>query len=202
MRRLAPLTLLLLLSACQFKRQEAPAIYAPWEEGTTLGYENPSLPTFEARRESRYQVHVVEGLMDPTRAGLIKLTRSSLQVAPVPEFLRVEAGGIEHLKEDGTHLDWMLPKGFPDQVSQWRDSNRNLDIRVIGPAAWDNPARIRGLFDPIGVWIEITGPDLRQRALLLRGLGQVELLAWRDGGWVTVSRLVDAGKTDDRFTGK
>ncbi len=202
MRRLAPLALLLLLSACQFKRQEAPAIYAPWEEGTTLGFENPSLPTFEERRASRFQVHVVEGLMDPTKAGLIKLTRSSLQVPPIPEFLRVEDGGVEHLQADGKHLDWVLPKGFPDQVSEWQDLDRHVDVRVIGPAAWDNPARIGGLFDPIGVWVEITGPNLRQRALFLRGLGQVELCLWRDGAWVTVSRLVDAGKSDDRVAGK
>lgn len=198
MRRLAPLALLMLLPACKFKRQEGPAIYVPWEEGSTLGFEDPSLPTPEKQREGRIQVRVAEGLLDPTKAGLIKLTRSSMQVPPVRDFLRVEDGGVERLAEDGKHLAWVLPKGFPDRVTQWKSPDGKVDFRVLGPASWENPAHVKGVHDPVGIWVEASGPGGRQRALLLRGLGEVEVLAWREGAWVAVSRLVDMGMTDDR----
>lgn len=202
MRRLVPLALVLLLPACQFKRQEAPAIYAPWEEGRTLGYENPSLPGAEQQRESRIQVRVAEGVMDPLKPGLIRLTRSSLQAPPVKDFLRVDERGVERLGEDGQRMAWVLPKGFPDRVSRWKDDQGRVEFRVLGPGAWENPAHVKGLFDPIGVWVEATGPGGRQRALMLRGLGEVEVLEWRQERWVCISRLVDMGMTDDRSSGK
>lgn len=197
MRRLAPLALLLILPACKFKRQEAPAIYAAWEEGRTLGYEDPSLPTPERQRESRFQVRVAQGLMDPTKAGLIKLTQSSLMSPPFTYTLRVDEGGVELLKEDGTPNAWVFPKGFPDRVPQWKDEPRKLEYKVLGPATWENPARLKGVHDPVGVWVEISGPGGRRRNLYLRGIGEVESLAWRGNAWVAVNRLVDMAMTDD-----
>jgi hypothetical protein len=198
MRHLAPLALLLLLPACQFKRQEAPAIYAPWEEGQTLGYENPSLATPERQRESRFQVRVAQGLMDPDKAGLLRLTHSSFTSAPFTYTVRVAEGSVELLKEDGSTNAWVFPKGFPDRVGQWRDEARKLDCRVLGPGAWDNPAHVKGVHDPVGVWVEVTGPEMRRRSLFLRGIGEVESQVWREGAWVTVNRLVDMAMTDDR----
>lgn len=197
-RLLAPAALLLLLPGCRLKRMEAPPVYAPWEEGRTLGFEDPSLPDVGARRASRYQLRVAQGLMDPTRAGLVKLSQSTLAQEPYTYTLRLEAGGVELLGEDGQTAAWVLPKGFPEAQAGWRDSKRGLTFTVLGPAAWDNPAGVKGVTDPIGIWVEAVGPALRRRTLFLRGLGEVETQIWRDGNWIPVNRLVDMGFLDDR----
>ncbi|HJV89093.1 MAG TPA: hypothetical protein VJ623_02210 [Holophagaceae bacterium] len=202
MRRLAPLGLLLLLGACKFKRQEAPAIYAPFEEGLTLGYEDPSLTTPEEQRATRFQVRVSQGLLDPDKPGLLKLTQSSLTTAPFTYMVRVDDGSLELLKEDGTTNAWVFPKGFPDRVAQWRDEARQLEYRVIGPAAWDNPAGVKGVHDPVGIWVEADGPGGKRRSLFLRGLGEVEGQVLRGHDWVTVRRLVDRAFTDDHLATK
>jgi hypothetical protein len=192
----APLLLLVALGGCQLKRQELPAVYAPYEEGLTLGYEDPSLPTPEAQRESRYQVRVAEGPMNPEQPSLVKLTHSSLRVPPTTYTLRVEAGGVELLGDAGKPLAQVLPKGFPDRVSHWADPARQLHFQVVGPATWSNPAQVKNVHDPLGVWVEVSGPAGRRRILYLRGLGEVESMTWREGQWVVTNRLVDAGMTD------
>ncbi len=195
--RLVPFLLLATLAGCQLKRRELPPVYAPYEEGLTLGYEDPSLPTAQAQRESRFQIRVAQGLMDPLRPGLVKLTQASLQVPPTPYLLRVEEGGVELIGEDGKPISQVLPKGFPDRVSRWEDAARHLTFQVLGPAAWSNPAQVRNVHDPLGVWVEVTGPAVRRRVLYLRGLGEVESMTWREGRWVVTNRLVDAGMTDE-----
>lgn len=195
--RWVPFALLAVLAGCQLKRQELPAVYAPYEEGLTLGYEDPSLPTPEAQRASRYQVRVAQGPMDPERPSLVKLTHASLRTPPTSYLLRVEAGGVELIGEDGKPVAQVLPKGFPDRVSRWEDPPRALKFQVLGPATWANPAGVRHVHDPLGVWVEVTGTAGRRRILYLRGLGEVESMTWREGQWVVTNRLVDAGMTDE-----
>lgn len=198
MRRfLAPLALVLALPGCRLKRMEAPALYAPWEEGRTLGFEDPSLPTPEAQRASRFQLRVAQGLMDPTRAGLVKLTQTTLRNEPYTYTLRLDSGGVELLGEDGKSVAWMLPKGFSEGTAPWSDARRGLHFQVLGPGAWENPAQVKGVSDPVGIWVEATGPMGRRRTLFLRGLGEVETQVWREGRWVVVNRLVDMGFLDD-----
>lgn len=201
-RLLVPLALLAVLPACRLKRMEAPALYAPWEEGRTLAYEDPSLPTADAQRASRYQLRVAQGLMDPTRPGLVKITQTTFQNEPYTYMLRLEEGGVELLGEDGKSVAWILPKGFQEGTASWTDARRNLIFRVLGPGAWENPARVNGVSDPIGLWLEVSGPTGKRRTLFLRGLGEVETQVWRDGKWVVVNRLVDMGFLDDRPAAK
>ncbi|HJV21779.1 MAG TPA: hypothetical protein VJ570_03730 [Holophagaceae bacterium] len=195
---------MLLLPACRFKRQEGPAIYAPWEEGRTLAYEDPSLPTPDQQRTSRFQVRVAQGLLDPTQPGLVKLTESSMQSAPSTYTLRLEDGGVELLGEDGKVISVRLPKGFPDRCAEWGETKGELTIRyrVVGPGAWDNPAHVKNVHDPIGIWLEVTAGEAKGRVLYLRGIGQVEQQVWRGGAWVAVSRLVEMAMTDDRPASK
>ena len=197
-RLLVPMALLALVPACRLKRMEAPAVYAPWEEGRTLGYEDPGLPTPEARRASRFQLRVAQGLMDPTRAGLVKITQSTLQNEPYTYTLRIDGGGVELLGEDGKSVAWVLPKGFSEATAPWSDPKRGLTFRVLGPGAWENPAGVKGIQDPVGLWLEAEGPVGKRRTLFLRGLGEVETQVWREGRWVPVNRLVDMGFLDDK----
>lgn len=194
--RLAPFLLLGCLVGCQLQRRELPAVYAPYEEGLTLAYEDPSLESPEARRESRIQVRVAEGPMNPEQPSLVKLTHASLRMPPTTYLLRLEGGGVELIGEDGKPVATLLPKGFPERVSQWEDAGRQLRFRVVGPAAWSNPAQVKNLHDPVGVWVEVSSPVGRRRILYLRGLGEVESMTWRDGRWVVTHRLVEAGMTD------
>ena len=197
-RLLVPLALLSVLPACRLKRMEAPAVFAPWEEGRTLGYEDPSLPTPEAQRASRFQIRVAQGLMDPTRAGLVKLTQTTFQSEPYTYTLRLEDRGVELLGEDGKSVAWILPKGFSEATAPWSDPKRGLSFRVIGPGTWENPAQVKGITDLVGLWMEVEGPAEKRRTLFLRGLGEVETRVWRGDRWVAVNRLVDMGFLDDR----
>ncbi len=187
--RLAPAALLLLL-ACQ-PRVAAP-IYSPWEEGLTLTFENPSQPQPQ-RAEERVQVRVARSSISPGAPHLVQLDMTSTR-GQRSLLLRHQDGGIELVDESGQVLATPFPAHFPN-LAPWLD--HSTEVQVIGRARWEGAALLPPTSEAIGVWVEARPPQgPRRRALYLPDLGEVEALEERNGGWVSVNRLVARGFTD------
>jgi hypothetical protein len=173
---------------------ERPAIYAPWEEGLTLGYEDPS-QTGDRRLQDRFQVRVKSSRLSLAGRAVVQTT-TTLTGQSELNFL-LKDGGVS-LGMDASSGLRVLPEGFPDRTSRWED--RNVFHWVVGRARVRLPG-VR-LADPdgdLGVWVEsvpVNGAGPRERILYLPDIGEAEALQWRDGRWVPVFRLVSRGFTD------
>lgn len=186
--RLVPVALLLAL-ACQ--PPEAPKVYAPWEEGLTLTFEDPSLSQPQ-RSTNRLQVRVAKSTIAPGPPGLIQVDVTSLQ-GQLPLTLKHQDGGIALVTDQGQLLSVSLPAGFP-ATAAWTE--RGTEFRVIGRATWDGAGLLPATANPVGIWVEsrpARGP--RRQTLYLPDLGEVETREERAGAWVTVNRLVARGFT-------
>jgi len=193
--RAAVLGALVLGTGCDARLMPRKAeLFAPWEEGLTLGYENPSLPAAQ-RLQERFQVRVKEAR--PSAAGrVVVLTTTTLTGAIDITFLQTDGGVLLGSDPDGRTR--VLPKGFPDRTSQWED--RGVFHQVVGRACVTLPGVRFGEPGPAeGVWVEASplhaaGP--RTRTLYLPGIGEAETLVWKDGQWQAVFRLASRGFTD------
>ena len=198
MKRLAApaaLLALLLASGCDRMLQpELPLVYAPWEEGLTLAYENPSLPS-NHRQESHFQRRVQSSKLGPH--GRVVVETDGTFTSQTELTCLVQDGGVSLGADPDSKLR-LLPKGFPDSTPRWED--RGILHWVVGRAAVTLPG-VR-LADPqanLGVWVEsapVAGGGPRSRTLYLPDVGEAETLLWQDGGWVPVFRLVSRGFTD------
>jgi hypothetical protein len=166
-------------------------VYAAWEEGLTLGYEDPSLES-ALRLQKRQQVRVKESRpAGPGRAVTKTFTSLTgqwdLQVLQKDGGVTLQSGGI-----------LLLPEGFPDRVDRWE--SRGTFNWVVGRAEVQLPG-VR-LADPggaVGVWVEsvpLSGTGYRTRTLYLPDIGEAETLTWSQGRWVTTNLLVTRGFTD------
>ena len=170
------------------------AFFAPWEEGLTLGYENPGLPPAQ-REQERFQVRVKEAR--PSAAGrVVVLTTTTLTGSVDVTFLQEDGGVVLGSGPEGGIR--ILPRGFPDRTSQWED--RGVFHHVVGRACVSLPGVKFGEPGPVeGVWVEAMpmhalGP--RTRTLYLPGVGEAETLVWKDGQWQTAFRLTSRGFSD------
>lgn len=193
MKRLACSALLLLAGlGCDRLVTPVPArVYAPWEDGLTLGYENPSL-TPDQRVQERLQVRVKRTAFTGTGRTVVE-TFTTLTGAMDATFTH-SRGGVTLGADPGRGVR-ILPEGFPDQVSRWED--RGYMHWVVGRAQVKLPGL--NLPESTGVWVEtlpVGKEGLRQRTLLLPDIGEAETLIWREGAWVPVARLVSRGFTD------
>ena len=205
MKLAPPAAVLLLLgsaSGCDRALRPAPArVYAAWEEGLTLGYEDPTLEPGQ-RAQHRQQVRVKESRSTPAGLAVTKTftTLTGQWDTHVLErdggvFLQIEpAGGAAPQSGGGIPL---LPEGFPDRVARW--VSRGAFHWVVGRACADLPGL--SLPDPdraVGVWVESSplegGP--RTRTFYLPDIGEAETLTWIQGRWVTTNILVTRGFTD------
>ena len=180
---------LLLVLACQPRQA---AVYAPWEEGLTLAYENPSLPQ-PVRSNGRLQMRVARAPIAPGGPSAVQLDLTSTQGRTTLNLL-CRAGGVSLVAPDGQSQTRLLPEGFPASES-WTE--RGITFRVVGRGAWQGARLLAPGTDPIGIWVEGTptqGP--RFRTLYLPDLGEVESLEERAGGWTPVNLLVARGFTD------
>ena len=183
--------ILLLAVACQPKPTKAP-IFGPWEEGLTLGYEDPTQP-LPQRQNHRLQVRVTESRIAPDEPSLVRLTYTSLS-GQFTQVVRHSKGGITLLGDDGTPMAQPLPEGFPASTS-WTD--RGASFQIMGRAAWAGAGMLPPDADSVGYWVECVPPHgPRSRTLYLPDLGEVEIREWRDGAWVTANQLVARGFTD------
>lgn len=198
MKRLAPclLSALLLVSlACDRTLAQArKTVYAPWEEGLTLIYEDATLPP-AARFQERLQRRVSASKETPG-GRRVTITYSTLKSNNAFEFLLKDGGSA--LMEGDRLLLWMLPEGFPDRVDRWEDKARGATFRVLGRAALQNPyLKLPEDFDRIGVWVEMESKaGLKRRIFFLPGIGEAESQVLQDGKWVVVNQLVSRGFTD------
>ena len=192
MKRGLAAVLLLLAGGCDHLVFQGPAqVYAPWEEGLTLIFDNPSNP-LEQKRQVR-----VKKSEDMAGTRTVVETRGSLS-GQTDVTLRLHDGGVSTLDPMEPTV---LPEGFPDRVSHWEE--RGSVYAVIGRARVDLPGV--KLPDPevIGVWVEEqpAGGGAPRRFLYVPDLGAVTTLHWKQGQWVTVARLVSRGFTDPPMQG-
>jgi hypothetical protein len=187
-RALAPLALLAALG-CQ---PQATPLYAPWEEGLTLTYENPSLPQPD-RTQQRLELRVAQSAVAPGRPDRVGFDVSCMGMTH-RLFLGFQGGAIDFVDAQGALQRHVFPAGFP-AVDAWQD--QGTTYRVLGRAAWTGPRALAATQDPVGVWVEAHpahGPAVR--SFYLPDLGLVEERHERNGQWVTVNLLVGRRFTD------
>jgi hypothetical protein len=189
----ALLALALCLGCDRMLMPERQAIYAPWEEGLTLGYENPGLKG-DRRIQERYQVRVKEAKPSPLgHTGTLTTTTLTGQI----DTIFVQRDGGMSVGMDPINRFRVLPEGFPDRTSRWED--RGVFHWVVGRAAAQLPDLKLSEAASLGVWVEsapVSGQGPHRRTLYLPDLGEAETLVWKDGHWVPVFRLVTHGFTD------
>lgn len=192
----AALVLLLTLAAgCDRMVTPQPApVYAGWEEGLTLGYEDPTLEPAK-RLEQRQQVRVQESRPGPN--GLLVTKAFTSLTGQVQAQMLVKDGGTRILAGPPGGIE-LLPEGFPDRVDRWEA--RGVYHWVVGRAAAQLPGvRLPGPEAAVGVWVEslpLDRPGPRTRTLYLPGVGEAETRTWAQGRWVTTNILVTRGFTD------
>jgi hypothetical protein len=189
----ALLALALCLGCDRMLLPERQASYAPWEEGLTLGYENPGL-TGERRIQERYQVRVKE--VRPSALGHTGTLTTATRTGQV-DTLFVERDGGMTVGMDPVNRFRVLPEGFPDRTSRWED--RGVFHWVVGRAMVELPGLKLPEEARLGVWVEsapVSGQGPHRRTLYLPGIGEAETLLRKDGRWVPVFRLVTRGFTD------
>jgi hypothetical protein len=188
--RLLPAVLLAYM-ACQ-PRPSSPTVFAPWEEGLTLAYEDPSLPQ-PLRSERRLQIRVAHSDLSLGGPSLIHLDLTSLR-GQLSMLVRPRDGGSELVEEGGRIIATVLPAHFPN-LTAWVD--HGVEFRVLGRGAWEGAAILPSGSDPVGVWVEARAPQgIHRRTLYLPNLGEVEAREERNGTWVIVNLLVARGFTD------
>lgn len=195
MRRLAlALPLMALLVACD--RPGTQAIYAPHQEGLTLGYENPQL-AFPQRREQRLQVRVNRVTTLPKGGMRVEEAFTTLQ-GEMLVFFETDDGAVTQIGETGQALGLVLPKGFPERTREW--TARGRQFRVLGQAmAVGLEVELPPSFNRLGTWVEsqpLEGNGPHTRTFYLPDLGEVDTQESRDGKWVSVNKLVARGFTD------
>jgi len=197
--KLAPLAaaLLALASASGCDRVLLPerrVVYAAWEEGLTLGFEDPSLDPGQ-RLQKRQQVRVKRA--EPAAGGLaVTKTFTSMSGQWETQVLQKDGGVLLQTEHGGGIL--LLPEGFPDRVERWE--SRGSFNWVVGRATVSLPGvRTEDPGGPVGVWVESAGLDgagTRTRTLYLPNIGEAQTMTWAQGRWVTTNLLVSRGFTD------
>ena len=181
-------------------RMLAPArhpVYAAWEEGLTLGYENPQLTDTAQRTQNRQMVRVKEA--KPAASGMM-ITKTFTSFSGQAETRVLEYNGGVRLQAGTPGGILLLPEGFPDRVSRW--STRGTFNWVVGRATADLPGvRFADSGDVTGIWVESisqSDPTVRSRTFYLPDIGEAETMTWdqEHWRWAVTNRLVTRGFTD------
>ena len=195
--KLAPLGALLALAlsgGCdRVLMPPANPVYAAWEEGLTLGFEDPTLAP-GLRAEKRQQVRVKESR---SAGPVMTVTKTFTSLTGESETVVIQKDGGVTLQTDRTGGIPLLPEGFPDRVGRWEA--RGSFNWVVGRAAADLPgAHLAGTAGAVGIWVESValGSGARTRTLYLPDIGEAETLTWIQGRWVVTNLLVTRGFTD------
>ena len=184
------LALLAAVPGCRPK-DPRPLVYAAWEEGLTLGFESPELPT-PRREASRFQKQVTRTQFEG-EVRKVEITYTTLQGNLVLQQ-ELRKGGVFFLDGQGK-AQVLLPEGFPDAVASWETPSHRFTL--LGRARWEreSPA-FPDTQSREGVWVEATPlrpGGARIRAFYLPGIGEAESREWRDGRWATTNVLVSRG---------
>jgi hypothetical protein len=167
-----------------------PPVYAPWEEGLTLSFMDPSrpgLPNLQVR---------VDRCRGEGNASTVATTYTTLETQLSATFFLRDGGTA--LVREGQPSRVILPDGFPERVSRWEDEDHRLN-QVIGRTL----VHLDGVSLPnpqtLGVWVESRGQDgtgPARRTLLVPDFGEVQAFEFRQGRWVEVNRLASWTFTD------
>jgi len=173
-------------------------VYAAWEDGLTLIFENISLSNPNNRNKERQLVRVEKS--SETSAGLV-VVQDVVPSHRNERVIVVNKDGRVVLRTGSFGNDIvLLPGGFPNTITEWK-SGMSFS-RIIGRANFSLP--VISLFDGlsnIGVWVETVHLDQannRTRTLYLPNIGEVETMCWDQDKhcWVTSRRLIHMGFTD------
>ncbi|MBS1784460.1 MAG: membrane lipoprotein lipid attachment site-containing protein [Acidobacteria bacterium] len=200
-RALVPASILLLLAGCQQPGPSVARPFAPEEEGLTLVYLNPSLPS-DQQQAQRLQVRVEKVVEGPKGGQVITKSFASGVQPPFRTDTLLKDGGVALLSPDGKSQISLLPEGFPS-LEGW--STPAGTYRVLGRGEWVARGSVLPADRPAeGVWVEsrsLSGSVTR--SLYLPGLGEVQTdLRQSDGHWQTVNLLTQYGFTDAPITPK
>jgi len=192
MKRILAAAAILLAAGCDRMVTPGPApIYAPWEEGLTLVYQDPAGERLQMR---------VKKATEGANGRTVVETFSTLSGVNDAAFRQKD--GLVALKLDGQAEIKILPEGFPDRVSRWEE--RGAFNFVVGRSKVDLPGVKLPDPDAVGIWYETvpaTAAGVRRRTLLVPNYGEVETLNWKNGKWVVVNILVSQGFTEAPATG-
>lgn len=111
-RALVPASILLLLAGCQQPGPSVARPFAPEEEGLTLVYLNPSLPS-DQQQAQRLQVRVEKVVEGPKGGQVITKSFASGVQPPFRTDTLLKDGGVALLSPDGKSQISLLPEGFP-----------------------------------------------------------------------------------------
>ena len=197
LRGLAGVGLALLLG-CDRVVPPRQVAYAPWEEGLTLAYEQPDLPS-ELRQNRRVQLRVTQTTESPQGTRVLVASTTYQGTGSLTWVLN--RGGFSVADTKGGLIQ-VLPQGFPDRVNRWETPAGRF--QVVGYARPDAPwLQLPPDVESTGVWVEgVMANGLRQRTLYLPDIGEAELRVWQDGRWVPRLRLVSRGFTDAPYVPK
>jgi hypothetical protein len=190
MKRLFAASCLLLAAGCDRMVNPGPApVYAPWEEGLTLVFEDrtaPELPKSQLR---------VDKSTDTPQGKVVEETFTDLTGQWTNTF-RLKDGMVVQRLDAQIELI-RLPPGFPDHTMRWED--KGYVMSVVGRGRVDLPGVRLPDPDATGVWVEASHPSglgARWRSLMVPDLGGVLTLSWNKGQWTVVNQLVSVGFTD------
>jgi hypothetical protein len=196
LNHLAGVGLALLLGCDRMAQPPRQAVYAPWEEGLTLAYEQPDLPP-ALRPNRRVQLRVTQTTPSP-QGTRVQLASTTYQGTGGLTWV-LHQGGFGVMDAKGG-LTQVLPEGFPDRVNRWETPEGHF--QVVGYARPDFPW-LPADMDATGVWVEAEMANgVRQRTLYLPDIGEAELRVWQEGRWVSRLRLVSRGFTDAPYVPK
>ncbi len=169
-------------------------LFAPFEAGLTLAYENPSLPQ-SRRLQERLQVRIAK-IEQVDKKWLVTKTFTTFG-GQLDVLFAYENGGVSLMKDPKNVALIVLPAHFPS-VKTWED--RGWRYRVEGRAVMpDTGLRLPDTTPRLGVWVmseTLDGKGLKRRSFYLPRLGETETQELQGGKWVTVNRLFSYGFED------
>lgn len=190
----------LLASSLACERTPPHEIFAPFEAGLTLAYENPSLPGLR-RTQERLQVRIAK-VEKVENKFLVTKTFTTFE-GQLEALFAYENGGVSLMKDPQTPVLVVLPPRFPN-VLAWADRGRRYHVE--GRAAMpETGLRLPDTTSRLGVWVAsetLDGKGPKRRSFFLPRLGEIETQEFKDGSWVTTNRLFSYGFSDLPFTKK
>lgn len=184
----------LLASSLACERTTPNEIFAPFEAGLTLAYENPSLPDLR-RTQERLQVRIAK-VEKVENKFLVTKTFTTFE-GQLEALFAYENGGVSLMRDPKTPVMVVLPPHFPD-VKAWEDRSRRYHVE--GRAAMpETGLRLPDTTHRMGVWVAsetLDGKGPKRRSFFMPRLGEVETHEFQGGTWVTVNRLFSYGFSD------
>ena len=184
---------ILILLGCSHQKHNScqQPIYAAWEDGLTLSFENIDPFRHNYHINSRHTIRVSKSLQVPSGLFVIKTFRSPVEYKKIKMICN--NGGVLIQNNNSLDKTVLLPDGFPNRVSRWQSNG--LFNRVIGRAVVSLSGN-----NTEGIWVESipTNSVYRTRTLYVHNIGEFQTIIWdaNKNSWLPIMRLSDRAFTD------